>query len=37
MGSSGVRLTTKARRSGVEALPTADINNIGLSVFTCEK
>ena len=38
MASSGVHLTTKARRSDVEVLPTADtLNDIGLSVFTCEK
>ena len=36
--ASGVHLTTKARRSDVEALPTADtLNNIGLSVCTGEK
>lgn len=37
MASSGVHLTTKARRSEVEALPADTLNNTGLSVFTCEK
>ena len=37
MASSGVHLTTKARRSDVEALPADTLNNTGLSVFTCEK